>query len=384
MCGFDVESLYTNVTINEAIEITLDFTYKPRKIVDVPFNRDQFRKLLIFSLKNAHSRFLDKVCQQINGVAIGNPLAPIIADLWIQNMEQKLNKFSTNKPIIWLRYVDDVYCLSTVAKHKILELHSRINIWHKNLHFTIRFESNNSISFLDVLVTREENQLVTSIYRKSTHTGLYMLWDSCQNRRYKLGLIKALVIRIYRICSTQKIINYELNNLISTLKQNGYPLHIIKRGISEARAIEKRRRDTKTNSKKKTDNGKTNHFTFGYYGYESRIFTAGIRNIYGKLLPDRKTRFAFKKHISLKSIFLPILKSRDEDKHKKNLIYSIPCSDCNKVYIGETAKMEDTRINEHKPKIKALSSDSKHVEHFLKHNHNFDFTNTKTFALESN
>jgi hypothetical protein len=39
-----------------------------------------------------------------------------------------------------------------------------------------------------------------------------MLWDGSQNRRYyKLGLIKTLVIRIYRICSSKEIVTKELN-----------------------------------------------------------------------------------------------------------------------------------------------------------------------------
>ena len=88
--------------------------------------------------------------------------------------------------MIWLRYVDDVFCIFTISKEKILEFHTRINKWHQNLHFTVQFESNNSIAFLDVLVTHEQDKLATSMYRKPTHTGLYMLWDSSQNRRYKL------------------------------------------------------------------------------------------------------------------------------------------------------------------------------------------------------
>ena len=72
--------------------------------------------------------------------------------------------------------------------------------------------------------------------------------------------------------------------------------------------------------------------------------------------------------MSLNSIFLPKLKGKDENKKNKNLVYSIPCMDCDKVYIGETSRIKDTRINEHKAKVKSLSSDSKIVEHILEHN----------------
>ncbi|CAF4527878.1 unnamed protein product, partial [Rotaria sp. Silwood2] len=136
MCSFDVESLYTNVPVEEAIEIALDFMFKPNKRIDVPFNRVQLETLLNLSLKNAPFRFEEKIYKQIDGVAMGNPLAPIIADLWMQKMEQKLNKFTVNKPIVWLRYVDDIFCIFTISITKIDEFHNRINKWHTNLRFT--------------------------------------------------------------------------------------------------------------------------------------------------------------------------------------------------------------------------------------------------------
>jgi hypothetical protein len=311
---------------------------------------------------------------------MGNPLAPIIADLWMQKIEEKLNRFSTNKPMMWLRYVDDVFCIFTISKEKILEFHTRINKWHNNLTFTVKFESNNSIDFLDVLVTNEQNELTTALYRKPTYTGLYMLWDSNQNRRYKLGLIRTLVIRIYRICSTKEIIKEELNRLRVTLKDNGYPPHIIKRGITEAEIVMNR---TSQNKKDENDNRKVIFFTIKYYGQESVIFASRIKKFCKKMLPNLRVEFAFKKHISLKSIFLPKLKGIDENKKNKNLVYSIPCKDCERIYIGETSRMKETRMKEHKAKIRTLASDSKLVEHILSDKHNFDFDNVKTLAFES-
>jgi len=82
-------------------------------------------------------------------------------------------------------------------------------------------------------------------------------------------------------------------------------------------------------------------------------------------------------------MFLPKLKGIDESKKSKNLVYSIPCKDCEKTYIGETGRMRETRMKEHKAKIRTLASDSKLVEHILSHKHNFDFDNVKTLAFES-
>ncbi|CAF5092844.1 unnamed protein product [Rotaria sp. Silwood1] len=321
-----------------------------------------------------------EIYKQIDGVAMGNPLAPIIADLWMQKIEEKLNRFSTNKPMIWLRYVDDIFCIFTIPKAKINEFHIRINKWHRNLHFTVEFEDENSIPFLDVRVTHTEDKLITSMYRKPTHTGLYLLWDSNQSRRYKLGLIKTLVIRIYRLCSTREIINNELDLLRKTLTNNGYPPHIIKRGITEGEILIK----TMSQTKKAEDKNKNViFFTIKYYGQESIIFASRINKLCKKLLPNLKIQFAFKKHMSIRSIFLPKLKGIDEEKKKKNLVYSIPCKNCDKIYIGETSRMKDTRMKEHEAKIRTLSLDSKLAEHILKYKHSFDFSKTETLTYES-
>lgn len=381
MCSFDVESLYTNVPVQEAINVTLDFMFKPTKNINIPFTREQMKKLLELSVCEAPFRFQSKIYRQMDGVAMGSPLAPILADLWLQKIEQKLNKFSKNRPIIWARYVDDIFCLFDIPINKILEFHTRINKWHKNLKFTIEMESNKTLPFLDVLVTHDQdhNQLTTSLYRKPTFTGLYLLWESCQNRKYKIGLIKTLVIRIYRICSTNEIIKKELKQLKEILQNNGYPPHIIKRGISEGEII------VRKNTKIKTNNNNNNivYFTIAYYGQESLVYAARIKRICKKLVPNLNIQFAFKKHLSLKGIFLPILKGKDESKVNKNLIYSIPCSNCNKVYIGETSRMRETRMAEHQAKIRTLASDSKLVEHIEQHKHKFDFSNVKTLARET-
>ncbi|CAF3225361.1 unnamed protein product [Rotaria socialis] len=386
ICSFDVESLYTNVPVEEAINVTLDFIFKlKQKNANIPFSREQMKKLLELSVRDAPFRFQNKIYKQIDGVAMGSPLAPILANLWLQKIEQKLNKFSKNRPVIWLRYVDDIFCLFDISEIKVLEFHSKINKWHKNLKFTIAMEPDNTIPFLDVLVTIDDvhNQLTTSLYRKPTHTGLYLLWDSSQSRRYKIGLIKTLVIRIYRICSTKEIIQKEINQLKETLENNGYPQHIIKRGISEGEIIIRKEIKAQIKAINKNANNNIIYFTIAYYGQESLVFAARVKRICKKLAPNLNIQFAFRKHLSLKRIFLPILKGKDESKEKKNLIYSIPCSNCEKVYIGETSRMRETRMAEHRSKIKTLASDSKLVEHIEQHKHKFDFSKVETLARET-
>ena len=124
-------------------------------------------------------------------------------------MEENLNHISSYKPTLWLRYLDDVFCIFTISRNEIIYFQTEINKWHTHLKFIVDWDGNDSLAFLDVLVIRKDHRLLMTLYRKLFHTSLYMQWSSNQNRQYKLGLIKTLVIRILRICSTSKFVKEE-------------------------------------------------------------------------------------------------------------------------------------------------------------------------------
>ena len=194
MISFDIDNLYTNVPVYETIDITLDTRQFSPLIL---FSRSQFKRLLEIAVCDIPFRFQHKTYVQCNGVAIGSPLGPILADIFISNLEMKLNKFSTNTLLLWIRFVDDIFCV--FSKHQNLhDFLKRINKWHPNLRFTKEEETNDKLAFLDVLVIRgnNTNKYVTTIYRKPTNTGFYLLYDSNQCRKYKLRLIRIIVIRI--------------------------------------------------------------------------------------------------------------------------------------------------------------------------------------------
>ena len=93
MISFDVESFYTNVPVKEAIEIALDLVYKSKKS-DTLLSRQQIKQFLQLAVCDIPFRFMDKLYVQQDGVAMGNPLAPILADLFMIKMEEKLKRFT--------------------------------------------------------------------------------------------------------------------------------------------------------------------------------------------------------------------------------------------------------------------------------------------------
>ena len=68
------------------------------------------------------------------------------------------------------------------------------------MSFTIETEQNNKISFLDVIVIREQSKFTTSVYRKPTFSA-YTHFDSFLPDTYKIGTIYTFVNKCFWIYS---------------------------------------------------------------------------------------------------------------------------------------------------------------------------------------
>ena len=87
-------------------------------------------------------------------------------------------------------------------------------------------EKNGKLPFLDVLVRNKPN-LLTSVYRKPTCTGLLTIFFSFTPSKYKNGLIKTLLDRCYKINNTWKGFDNDLENLTKILSKNQFPTELI-------------------------------------------------------------------------------------------------------------------------------------------------------------
>ena len=105
MCSFDVCSLFTNVPLDETIKICLD---KLSSCPDSPaIPRSVLKKLQEFSIKESYFSFDCQYYNQIDGVAMGLRLGPVLANIFMCDFEKKrLINSSKSYPKIWYRYVD--------------------------------------------------------------------------------------------------------------------------------------------------------------------------------------------------------------------------------------------------------------------------------------
>ena len=140
--------------------------------------------------------------KQHDGVAMGSPLGSTLANvflcyherIWLQNCPSEF------KPVIYRRYVDGTFLLFR-SKHHIEKFRNYLNRQHKNIKFTSETENENSISFLDIKITRVNNKFMTSVYRKPTFSGVFTNFGSFIPKSSKYNLLFTLLHRVFKLCS---------------------------------------------------------------------------------------------------------------------------------------------------------------------------------------
>ncbi|CAF1510868.1 unnamed protein product, partial [Adineta steineri] len=189
MVSFDVTSLFTKVPLNDTINLILNQMYpkcpekcKTEKRTDLCKqcrNRWDFNHLLQLATSETHFIFNNKMYVQHDGVAMGAPLAPVIADIFMSYLENSLMDDLKKIGVCeWFRYVDDTFVLIE-PKTKVEKVLEKLNNFHPSIQFTPQVEKNYSLPFLDVWITRspETKKFQTAVYRKETFTGLMTKWN---------------------------------------------------------------------------------------------------------------------------------------------------------------------------------------------------------------
>ena len=128
--------------LEETVNICLDKLFS---LADPPaLPRVVLRKLLEFATKKSHFLFDGKYYDQIDGVAMGSPLGPVLANIFMCAFEEKWLLNAKVSPLFWNRYVDDTFTMFH-NKDSANDFLHYLNGCHRNIKFTIEFEHNNAI-----------------------------------------------------------------------------------------------------------------------------------------------------------------------------------------------------------------------------------------------
>jgi hypothetical protein len=101
------------------------------------------------------------------------------------------------------------------------------------LNFTYERPTGDVFQFLDVSLRIEPTSgaISTGIYVKKTDKGLYFDFCSYVPMSYKLALIKTLIYRAFRLCSSWSSFHKEVQRITQNLINNNFPQSVIEKNI---------------------------------------------------------------------------------------------------------------------------------------------------------
>ena len=185
------------------------------------------KSLLLLCTKSVPFTFNDDMYIQTQGVAMGSPLGPLLANIFMSELENTVVPTLANDLDMWTRYVDDTFAF--MKANQQTEVLRKLNSFHPSIQSTYEKEKNKSISFLDVFVERDsENKLITSAYRKCTCNDIYIYWYAHAPNTWKIATLRNLIKRAFSISSTESLAEKEIKYLQNAFcTYNQYPQKVV-------------------------------------------------------------------------------------------------------------------------------------------------------------
>ncbi|XP_068697770.1 uncharacterized protein [Montipora foliosa] len=182
MVSFDVESLFTNIPLDDCINLAVKYITEGNP--GLKLSKQHLKRLFEFATKETHFLFKGNFYDQVDGVAMGSPLAPVLSNLFMGHHENIwLDQYGDSEVLFYRRYVDDTFCLFRSERDATL-FFNYINNQHPNIRFTMEREADHVLPFLDVLINNTDpHQSVTTVYRKKTFTGILLAFPARKTKR---------------------------------------------------------------------------------------------------------------------------------------------------------------------------------------------------------
>ena len=282
LVSYDVASHFTNTLLQETIDIAINLIFNHNPNLNI--TKKELKKLFLFATSQTRFIFNSKFYNQIDGVAMGSPLAPVLANI-----------------------------------------------------FMGFYESN----FLDVFISGINNQYLTlQTYHKLTYTGLLLNFKSFTSFSYKISLIKCLIDRSFKICNNWNSFHNDIENIKSNLIKNAYPPSLINKVI-------KKYLDYKfsSNQSQLKDTPDVHYFKLPYIGNLSHHIKKKLSKLCKEFCKENFNIKLVFNSFKIKNYFS--YKDPIPDDLKSFLVYKFTCASCSSSYIGETCRHFKTRIEEH-------------------------------------
>ena len=224
----DVESLYPSIDINDGLQALSE-------ILSLTTFNNKFKILIIkltkWVLINNYMTFNNKTYLQINGTAMGTPLAVTYAGLFMHILEKralsKIHYQNYHSPIIYKRLMDDLVSIHISSNNALHFITTLQNILPNKIKFTYNI-STIECTFLDITLYKHNlpnNTLIlaTKLYQKPMNKYLFIPFFSNHSPHVHKGWITGYIKRIRLNCTS---------TIYYLLYKHTFYLHLLTRGYT--------------------------------------------------------------------------------------------------------------------------------------------------------
>ena len=348
MASLDVSSLFTNVPLEKTIQITLDRLYRNELVTCPDIPESDLKDLLYVCLKDNLFIFNGTVYKQVDGVAMGNSLGPVLANIWMSYLEENflLNQtVAPVKPIFYCRYVDDTFCVfnNVSEANEFLEY---ANTLDASMTFTMEMECDKKLPFLDTIVHRSSNHALLSTKVKETDKGLFYDFSSYVPEANKFNLVYTKIYRIYKIASNMKIFHSDFSNLRKHLLLNGFPDGMISKCVDKVLSKFHVNNNNGSNPGPDIIDNQDTHTNVNssveirmflpYMGPASGFLKRKIHSLVKRFYPKIVLKIIFRRGFKLENLFNK--KDKFPPSCRSGVVYFVPCTGCglSGAYMGKT------------------------------------------------
>jgi len=352
LVSFDIENLFTNIPIPDCLRLLKALLSDSDLSDDIA---SQLYSLVEVVLEQNFFKFNNKTYKQTKGLAMGCPLSPLLAELFLKDFESRLQRLTTfkNKIKLWRRYVDDIFAVIEGNLVDIQEFVAELNGVHERMRFTAEVEVAGKIPFLDLLVIRSGDVLRVEIYRKSTTTSHVIPFNSEHPISHKLSSFNFFFHRLLRLPLTPSAYKKELDTIYYIATKNNYPKNTINKLFNKC----KNKFILENLTSLSTCHLPKIYFPIPFIPHISE----NVHHIFQKA----NVLLSFTVPNTLHSIFS--VNTSDADPLSRSGVYKLECS-CGKFYIGRTFRSFNTRYAEH---MRYLKNERKYSRDVVKQRSTF-------------
>ncbi|KAK7114567.1 hypothetical protein V1264_000611 [Littorina saxatilis] len=324
---------------------------------------------------------------------MGTKMGPNYACLFVGHLEEQIFlAYNGPLPTLFKRFIDDCLGIAVCCKEDLLNFIKFVGEFNPAIKFTHEI-SESTLPFLDIQISiTDSRSLETTVHYKATDSHSYLTFTSSHPRATRESIPYSQFLRLRRLCSTEEEFDQQAQRMVSFMKNRGYPDNIVTEAMSRAKHVP-RRKALETTAKDQSQDRTI--LTLVYHPHNIIVKNILLDN-FAILQRDSKLKDVFAKPPLV--AYLKDTSLRDQLVHSSfqpssgqtpgnrcclkpkckacpflntttttfngpsgnsftirssftcqstNVVYIITCSQCNKMYVGETYRTLAERLEEH-------------------------------------